>query len=189
MEIDRFKELALDYERWIKSACRNKCVGDDLLPNILKAAATFNSNRNGLITQSSQFTNQIQHWGALAGARTLFYGLAIENACKARVIFDGNIDSDGETIMGIRGDHNIEQMANQLGVKSPDSSPEFLKLLTYQTQTLSKYPIAKSRKKQNEFTGRAIGARKVEGQLTEDIILQVLKHEHLIQLYNSFKLE
>jgi len=186
MEKERFKELALDYSRWVKQSCRNKFVGDTLLPIIDKAYVKHSSDVKGFEEQSNAFINNIQNWGALSEARALYYGLAIENACKARLIFDGVVESDGDKIIHLRTDHDIEGMVRQLGVSSPPDEPEFLKLLTYQTQVLSKYPIAKNRKKQKEFTGRALGARPIEGLITHDIIFQILRHKELQDLYKKY---
>lgn len=185
MDEEKYKELALDYKRWVKQAWFNKFVGDSIYVLVEKAQAHA-SDINGYEAQTEKFINNVQKWGALSEARALYYGLAIENACKARQIDDGYIKCNGNTISGLRTDHNIEQMAVQLGVKSPSSEPEFLKLLTYQLQTLAKYPIAKSRKKQKEFTGRALGGRLIESQITNDIIMQILKHNALIKLYQSY---
>lgn len=187
MEEQRFTELATDYTRWVKQACRQKFVGDDLMKNINEAWLKYLQLNNQFEAQTPEFVNRLQIWGALAEHRALAYGLAIENACKARLIYDGAIESDGEKIKGLRTDHNIEAMAQQLGVSSPADDPEFLKLLTYQTQVLAKYPIAKNRTKQKEFTGRSIGATEKDGRSTLTVIIQVLKHQELIDLYHSFE--
>ena len=55
MESDRFKELALGYVSWVKSACRNKQVGDDIYPNIEHAFIVFNSNRDGQLLNLNNF--------------------------------------------------------------------------------------------------------------------------------------
>ncbi|MEQ9467425.1 MAG: hypothetical protein RLN88_08440 [Ekhidna sp.] len=183
MDHERFKELANDYKRWVIYSSHNMSVGDDLFSNIQRANHEVISLQKKMEYDSQHFHNSIGHWGALANARILFYGLAIENAFKARLIFDGKVYSDGEKFVGLRSDHNIEAMANQLGVSSPKSNPNFLKYVTFQTQSLSKYPIAKSLKKQKEFTGVIVGAMKRDGVLTEEIILRMLKEDELIRIF------
>ncbi len=186
MNEHRFKELALDYNRWIKTSSHSKFVGDSLFPIIDSLYQEYSKEFETLGYMNNELINKLQRCGALADARAFHYGIAIENACKARLIYEGNIVCDGGKINGLRSDHNIEEMARQLGVISPESDPEFLKLITYQLQTLSKYPIAKSLKKQNEFTGRTNGIRHKESDLTQSIILQILKYTELHEIYDSY---
>ncbi len=187
MDEKRFRELVLDYERWIKASYHSKFIGDSLYPIIENCYKICSLDTFGKKNQTQEFINKVQRWGALSDARAFHYGIAIENACKARLIYDGKINSDGNKITGIRNDHNIEEMTKQLGVTSPKTDPEFLKLLTFQLQSLSKYPIAKTRKKQNEFTGRTEGARLIEGELTLSIITQTLKHDILREIYKKYE--
>lgn len=112
-----------------------------------------------------------------------YLGLAIENACKARLIRDGKIQFNNGRVKGLPTSHNIFEMVKSVGVELDEKSTKFLKRLSYQIKVLAKYPIAKDIKTQNQFTGIVVGGTKEESIMVEQIIINVLRDEDIIKIY------
>ena len=183
MDPDRYDELFHTVERWVRKARKLFFVADSLSQQTLEAYSDFISDREGASKQSPAFLEKAEAASAFSDARALLFGLAIENAAKARQIRDQVVLSSGGSPKGLRTDHNLLEHVRQLGVRLDKDAEEFLELLTYQTQTLSKFPIAKNVGAQNRFTGRAVGARQIESGITARIIRETLSYPELVAIF------
>lgn len=120
-----------------------------------------------------------------AGAAGTLYGLAIENACKARLIRDGVIEVRQGKARSLRGDHDVLAMARQAGCELTEDEQKYLGLMSYQVRVLSRYPIAKNVPGQTQFTGRAIGARAEEAAEVQGLVERILQDEDLVAIFRN----
>lgn len=185
MDEKRFKELFEDSSLWIQQARRLKIAGDFFTTPASKSLNEILINREKPPKQSPEFLNSLETLRSYSDARALLYGLSIENACKARLIQDGYIEIHNGKAKNLRSDHNILELVKQTQYRPTEEEAEYLHLLSYQIKVLAKYPIAKDVNTQSEFTGRAVGARPVESQIVHKIIIQVLKYERLIKIFEQ----
>ncbi|HHH28471.1 MAG TPA: hypothetical protein ENK57_09015 [Polyangiaceae bacterium] len=111
MDESRFEELALDPTRWTTVARK------------LRIAA-------GLLgeTESAELWGHVAHtdedlairswerWVAAISGCGILLAYAVENACKARSIRDGDISVKNGQLRGLRSDHHLVEMLRQLKV-------------------------------------------------------------------------
>ncbi|MEJ2372901.1 MAG: hypothetical protein P8Y16_03755 [Sulfurimonas sp.] len=107
----------------------------------------------------------------------------IENATKARHIYDGNVESINGKPKGLRTDHNILEHVRQCLVALTTEETTFLERISYQTNSLAKYPIAKDVDSQKKFSGVIVGSLPSEEAMARSIIERCLKHEKLISIF------
>jgi hypothetical protein len=124
----------------------------------------------------------IQHLRAHTDASNLLYGLAIENAYKTRQILDGRVSVEGGEFKDMRADHNILEMVRAYSIGVSEREIDILKSVTFTTVSMGKYPIAKSAKRQKDFTGRTYGAD-VVAPLTRRIVLELLKESPYTDIF------
>ena len=179
MDAKRFTELFTDPIRWVHQARRLRMAADELTDSSTRALAAFIGDNHGRATQSAAFLNKAELFGALTDARALLYGLAIENACKARLIRTRTITVEDGRAKGLRTDHDVFAMVKDASYSPADDEAEFLRLLSYQVRVLTRYPIARDVDTQNRFTGRKVGARPEESQMVKEIVLKVLREKDL----------
>jgi len=184
MDADRFEELFKDVDRWVFQARRLKIVADHLTVPAEEAQREFYFHPEKA-EQTPSFLNSLQNYRAFSDSNSLLLGLAIENACKARLILDGKIIFENGRVKGLPISHNIFEMVKSVGVDLDEEKTKFLKRLTYQIKVLAKYPIAKDLKTQNQFTGTVVGGTKEESAIVDQIIINVLRDEDIIKIYKS----
>jgi hypothetical protein len=183
MDEKRFQELFADTERWVRQARRLKIAGDHFTPAVVQVLTEWLQDRDGAARQTPEFLEKNEVLRSLTDARALLYGLCIENACKARGIEDARIELRDGAAKRLRSDHNVLEMVKEAGYTPCQEEAEFLGLLAYQTRTMSKYPIAKDLRGQNQFTGRVVGARPEEGEMVERIVVRVLREDRLQSVF------
>lgn len=183
MDEHRYEELFLEEARCVRQARRLKFVGDSFTSHVIASLEPVLHDRKGFVNQSAEYREAVERFRALADGRALHYGLAIENSVKARQIRSGLITVENGKPRGLRTDHKILEQVQQVGYVPDGEEREFLALLAYQTETLTKYPIAKSLDKQLDFTGRSVGSRPAEAEWLHRIIVGVLQDQNLIEIY------
>jgi len=179
MEAERFDELFQEESRWVGQARRLYIAGDALTDQVVAVDGAEARER------MPNMSERIELLHSLAGARALLFGLAIENAAKAKQIQEGTVVSNGGNPVGLRTDHNILEHARQLGISLTEEEEEFLRLVTFQTKSLSKYPIAKNLTAQREFSGVMLGAVAEESDTVRSIIHKILGDNSMIDHFDQ----
>ncbi|MEE8431090.1 MAG: hypothetical protein V3S16_07575, partial [Candidatus Desulfatibia sp.] len=155
MESTRYDELFTDYSRWVQESRRQFFVSHILLPHAFDISTKFSESADSV--PKGEILELAQKTMALTNARAFHLGIAIENATKARHIYDGHIESIEGKPKGLRTDHNILEHVRQCQVKLSPEETIFLERISYQTNSLAKYPIAKNVDSQNAFSGVIVG--------------------------------
>ncbi|MGL5026018.1 MAG: hypothetical protein ACRC6P_08595, partial [Shewanella oncorhynchi] len=146
----QFKDRFLNQDRWIRMFISHCITAKELI----LIAFPFQEkvvSRNG---NTSDFEKYI----AFDDAAALHVGLAIENLVKAKSISEKKIqiNEDGDA-KGLATHHDLLKHVTNAGISLTNEQEAFLKRLAFQTNSLSKYPIAKNLKTQKEFTGCCVG--------------------------------
>lgn len=183
MDEERFEELFTDVERWILQARRLKIAGDKLVP-----AYEYQLNQNlldsdGIQRQSPQFLDNVKLQRAYGDACALLWGLAIENAIKARQIHDGYITVKNGRAKNLHAGHDLIEMVKRTHYKPTQDEIDYLELLSYQIRVLAKYSIAKDLKTQSKFTGRVVGGSAFEAQFVNNILRKILGDSELVNIF------
>ena len=181
MESVRYDELFSDYSRWVLESRRQFYVSEVLLPHAYDASRQFSA----CVGPASQekILELAQKTMALSNARAFHIGISIENATKARHIYDGRVESINGKPKGLRTDHNILEHVRQCLVILTDEETTFLERISYQTNSLAKYPIAKDVDSQKKFSGVIVGSQPNDEAMARSIIERCLKHEELISIF------
>ena len=153
MKQELYDKYFLDVHRWVKKSRELMISAHYLVAVWTKLYATGKEVPN--LCAGGLGRHPFEAWASVGGSAALLIGLALENALKGHFIEKGEIfiDEKGK-IVGLDGSHNILSMVQKSSYKTNESEAESLRLLTFQVQSLSKYHLAKSAKKQSEFTGR-----------------------------------
>ena len=188
MDKERYSELFNDVKRWVLASRQQYYIASILTPISESVMADFCFDRKGANNQSPFFLEKAEKSIALTNACALHLGLAIENSTKARKIFDGEILVKNGKPIGLRTDHNILEHVRQCGVILSNDEKVFLERLSYQINSLAKYPIAKKLKNQNNFTGIIVGGNSDDLESVSRIINRILKDKALVSIFNKGKL-
>ena len=174
MDAARFDELATKDIRWAYKVRR-----------LLKAAKLFiepeeraekqasRGIRDGKGNMTLEALELVQDWRAYGEMGTFIYGMAIENACKARQILDGVIEAKDGKLRGGHMDHNVLAMVLACNISLTDEETKILESVSFVTKSMAKYPIAKDVNAQNKFKGVTYGLATI-GPLANRIILDLL---------------
>lgn len=187
MDKDQYSEHFNNTTRWVLESRRQYYIASILTPQSEIAMSDFVSDKQGATCQSVNFLEKAEKVMALTNACSLHLGLAIENSTKARKIFLGEINVEDGKPIGLRTDHNILEHVRQCGVILNEYEVTFLERLSYQVNSLAKYPIAKNLKNQNNFTGVIVGGNSDELNFVSDIIHRVLKDDILVSIFDKRK--
>lgn len=184
MDEERFEELFTDVERWILQARRLKIAGDQFVPAYDSVVAQNLLNAAGFKLGSLQFLNSnMELQRAYGDACALLWGLALENAIKARQIRDGYITIKNGKAENLRHDHNLLEMIKKTHYEPTGEESVHLELLSYQVRVLARYSIGKNLKIQSAFTGRTTGGSSHEARLIDDLIKKILKDDDLVDIF------
>jgi hypothetical protein len=149
-----FEAHLLSAEKWVRKARELKLVADEMK----QLAEPFNQALLEAITKQREAEEKPAAWRAatevveevifkqysILSAVDFFYGLALENACKARLIAEGQITIREGKPKGLRSDHNILEMVRSCAVTLSPKEVEFLSTLSAHVRTWAKYPITKN---------------------------------------------
>jgi hypothetical protein len=171
MDPERFKQFGLTAIRWAYQTHRLYIAAQALARPEAEAMRTVLSQWG---TRSIEQLEAIQRARAYTDTSNSLYGLAIENAYKTRQILDGKVSVEGGEFKGMRTDHNILEMVRSYGISLNEDEIDILRTVTFATMSMGKYPVARSAKKQKDFTGRTYGAEFV-APLTRRLVLELLK--------------
>ena len=183
MDAARFKELFVEVERWVLKAREHHFVSQMLTAPAHSTFSRFVTQSVASPVRDAAFMNLVSESSALSNARALYFGLTLELAAKARSILDDRVSVEDGVPKNLRPDHNVLEHVRQCGVSLSESETEFLDLVSFQLTSLSKYPIAKSLKAQNRFTGRKVGADPAEQQLVFNLACRVLHDPRLVSIF------
>lgn len=152
MDKERFNQLATNSIRWAYQVHR-LLISAQLFHQ--PASISFQNflSESQTLPLTHESLENVQHYRAYSEVGTFLYGMAIENACKTRQILDGAITAiDGE-LKGGRRDHNILEMVRAAKLDLNDKDEAILQSISFITNSMAKYPIAKNTKIQSNWKG------------------------------------
>ncbi|EKA7365959.1 MULTISPECIES: hypothetical protein [Vibrio] len=161
----QFEDIFLDQKRWIDMFISHCITAKELI----LIAYPFQEK----VVNRAGNTSDFEKYGAFSDAAALHVGLAIENLVKAKSISENEIqiNENGEA-KGLATHHDLLKHVTNAGISLTNEQKEFLKRLAFQTNSLSKYPLAKNLKTQTEFTGICVGM--VALKEAKPIILEII---------------
>lgn len=176
MEQELFNKYFLDTKRWVKKS-RELMISAHYL--VFIGECLYNTGRDTINRYHSVLQcHPFEAWHSVGSSASLLMGFALENALKAHLIEKGIIYiNEQNKIIGLDRGHNLLSMLEESNYKMNEEEKETIRLLTFQLQSLSRYHLARSPRKQAEFTGR-VGNPAIYYNLITKIILEILSAEN-----------
>ncbi|MEK2080865.1 hypothetical protein WOB72_22610 [Vibrio parahaemolyticus] len=153
MEQELFNKYFLDTNKWVKKAREHMISAHYLVHIHSELFGKGNEPIQGY--QPELIRHPFEAYKSVGDSSSLLIGFALENALKAHLIEKGAIfiDENGK-VKGLNGSHDLVSMLEKSSFEPDEKESEIIRLLTFQLQSLSRYHLARNRKKQAEFSGR-----------------------------------
>lgn len=183
MRPERYDVLAASPVRWTYEAHRQHLTGAAFA--YLDRSAELRARHLGFGRThplSVEALEAVQEIRAYTSASMLHFGLAMENAFKARRFRDRGAAAQSGTLKHLRSDHDILHMARDCHIRLNDWETDVLRSITFAVKSSGKYPIAKTAAKQAEFSGRIYGPQHT-APLTERICVELLRDDRLVAIF------